>query len=229
MQYAPRAFAESSFAQPDAGKPAPASVVSVQVTVKNIGGPALRIRSGESLLELADGRRLVVHRIPQPQEATTARTEPPREELPPSMEVVAVQGAIDAEEPTAPTPAGEIAKTVVVVGLGIGAAIVELTPLVYPPIIVFMTAAAIATSPIWGTMMIISKHTEQAQRQRSRDGRLERGDVVLATGESASAVVHFTSDGVDPARLGTAFLILPVTDEGVDRHWTARIPVAIPK
>ncbi len=64
-----------------------------------------------------------------------------------------------------------------------------------------------------------------AQLRSVLDATLQEGDVVLAHGESASAVLQF--DG-DAAGLGTAFFVVRVTDE-VERDWTAKVPLAIPK
>src|SRR5713226_5311650 len=80
MQHAPGAIIEASLVKPDALKPAPQGVVSVQITVRNVGKQSLRIRSGQSELYLADGSRLVIHRMPPPPEETKTSAEPSTEE-----------------------------------------------------------------------------------------------------------------------------------------------------
>jgi len=78
------------------------------------------------------------------------------------------------------------------------------------------------------TWAMAPAHLQRRQRAQLRsviDATLQEGDVALAHGESASAVLQF--DG-DAASLGTAFFVVRVTDE-VERDWTAKVPLAIPK
>lgn len=244
MQHAPGAIVEASLVRPDALKPRPQGAVSVQITVRNVGRQSLRIRSGQSEFELADGRRLVVYRTPQPPEETKTSAEPPTEKSSPATRVDAPASAteepktpaltaaesppaessaptqVDApasetEEAKTPAPAKEMAMKVaafVVEGiLGVAAGV-----------------AIAATSPIWVPLVIIAGYRQRARLELSLDAGLQAGDVVLAHGQSASAVLQFVDDSVDTAGLGTAFIVLRVSDE-VERDWTAKIRLAIPK
>ena len=88
---------------------------------------------------------------------------------------------------------------------------------VYTP---FVAAAAIAPSPVWGTWIIVAKHRESVKRQSIFNAGLEAGDVVLASGESTSAMLQFADDGgeVDADHLRTAFLALRVSDDSA--YWS---------
>ncbi len=253
MQHAPGAIIEASFVKPDALKPAPQGAVSVQITVRNVGKQSLRIRSGQSELYLADGSRLVIHRTPPPPEETKTSAEPSTEEssLPTRIDAPAsateepktpaktnaesppvesnaptqVDTPASAEEPKTPATK-ETAKQValgagIVVGTIVEAAVIVAVH-VYAPVLV---AAAVVTSPIWGPFVIVARYRQRAQLRSVLDATLQEGDVVLAHGELASAVLQF--DG-DAAGLGTAFFVVRVTDE-VERDWTAKVPLAIPK
>lgn len=142
-----------------------------------------------------------------------------------------VDDPASATEPKTSAPARETAKTVAVVAGTVLVAMVAFVGAVvvyiYSP---FVVAAAIATSPVWGTWIIVAKHRERVKQQFIFNAGLEAGDVVLANGESASAVLQFADGGgdVDADHLRTAFVALHVSDE-VERDWTAEIPLTVPK
>jgi hypothetical protein len=229
MQHAPGAIVEAALLEPDALKLAPHGAVSVQITVRNIGKQSLRIRSGQSELDLADGRRLVIFLTPPPPEEAKTSAEPPIE--PSSPPTLVAVPASAPEEPKTSEPAKETARKIAVGGAIVVGAIVGVAGAVALYVFMpFVVAAGIVTSPIWGSWLIVAKYKQRAQQQSILDAGLEAGDVVLAHGESASAMLQFADDrgDVDAAGLRTASFVLRVSDE-VARDWTAKVPLAIPK
>src|SRR5215467_10762207 len=101
MQYAPRVVvrAEGPLAEPESHKLLAVDAVAVQIAVTNVGEQSLRIKSGESALELPAGRRLAVYQA-QRLEETKTPSEPPAE---PTREAVDTTTPVDT-----PTPADDL-------------------------------------------------------------------------------------------------------------------------
>jgi hypothetical protein len=217
MQRAPVAIVEASLAEPDPLEAAPPGVVRVRLTVRNVGTHSLQVRSNQSELDLADGRRLETSHPPRPPA-----------EAPPA----AASAAEDAKASTL-APKGETAKkaadgTAKVLG-GAGAlaaaTVVRAAAVVFMPVLVVV---AVATSPIWGPFALVAIHKDRASLRAALDAGLQGGDVALAAGESASAVIEFVDAGVDDARPRAEFVVVRVTDH-VGRDWTATLRIARPK
>ena len=232
IQRAPVAIVEASLAEPGPPEAAPPGAVAVRLTVRNVGQHSLRVRSNQSELELADGRRLATSQPPRPRaEASTAAA-------PSAEDATASASPRDLAEPTSPTeptppPKGETAPKAAggtwqgVVGAValVGATAVRVAAVVFMPVLVVV---AVATSPIWGPFALVAIHEERAHLRAALDAGLQAGDVFLAAGESASAVIEFVDGGGDGTGSRPAFVVVRVTDY-VGRDWTATLRVARPK
>jgi hypothetical protein len=229
MQHVPVASVEASLAEPDPLEAAPRGAVAVRLTVRNLGTRSLRVRSNQTELELADGRRLETSRPSRPPveaptatapaaEESTTSTAPRDQAAPTSPTPQPSSTQPPPEEPSAPASRSETAKKAAVLAVAVGVAV--LTPLV--------VAAGIATSPIWGPFVLVAIHEERARLRAALDASLQAGEVALAAGEAASAVLEFVDAGVAGAGAGTAFVVLRVTDDA-GRDWTARLRVVSPK
>jgi hypothetical protein len=222
MERIPVATGEASLAEPDPLVAVPPGAVAVRLTVRNVGPHALRVRSNQTELELADGRRLDTSRPPRPPvEAPTVSM---------SARGLAEPGSSSkpapSSEPTTSASKEETATKTVVDAVALaGATAIRTAGVVFMPVLV---VAAVATSPIWGPFALVALHEERESLRAALDAGLQAGDVDLAAGESASAVIEFVAGDVAGAGSRAAFVVVRVTDD-VGRDWTARLPVVSPK
>lgn len=227
MERAPVAIVEAILAEPDPLDATPPRAVAVRLTVRNVSQHSLRVRSNQSELELADGRRLETSRPPRPQ------AEEPSATAPAAGEATASTSPGDLAEPTTPEQKGETAKKAeggvgqaVVDAVALGAAtVVRMAAVIFMPVLVVVT---VATSPIWGPFALVAIHDGRAHLRAALDAGLQAGDVFLAAGESASAVLEFVDAGGHGTGSRPASVVVRVTDH-VGRDWTATLRVARPK
>jgi hypothetical protein len=131
-----------------------------------------------------------------------------------------------SSEPTTSASKEETATKTVVDAVALaGATAIRTAGVVFMPVLV---VAAVATSPIWGPFALVALHEERESLRAALDAGLQAGDVDLAAGESASAVIEFVAGDVAGDGSRAAFVVVRVTDD-VGRDWTARLPVVSPK
>ena len=231
-----------------------AGVIPLRLIIRNLGTREVIVESAGITLKLHDGRVLHATAAPALRLAERARLEnaPPLgsrssvSETPPSIQPPADLQASpnDSEEPPVEPPAtGKEASPVEPqttdkeapkrfgreVGAAIGAGLLG-------GALPYLLAVAVATSPIWGPPVLISRYVKKKSEEKKRKAE-EEGfrtssleqfeEVHLFQGEAAGGLLYFAVAGNHPDTLATATLIVPVHDADTGEVHSVRLPLGV--
>ena len=98
----------------------------------------------------------------------------------------------------------------------------------------YLLAVAVATSPIWGPPVLISRYVKKKSEEKKRKADEERfrtssleqlEEIHLFQGEAAGGLLYFAAEGDYPDTLATATLIVPVHDADAGELHSVRLPL----
>src|SRR5262252_8008989 len=98
----------------------------------------------------------------------------------------------------------------------------------------YLLAVAVATSPIWGPPVLISRYVKKKSEEKKRKADEERfrtssleqlEEIHLFQGEAAGSLLYFAAEGDYPDTLATATLIVPVHDADAGELHSVRLPL----
>src|SRR5262249_11424473 len=100
----------------------------------------------------------------------------------------------------------------------------------------YLLAVAVATSPIWGPPVLISRYVKKKSEEKKRKAEEERfrtssleqlEEVHLFQDEAAGGLLYFAVEGDHPDTLTTATLIVPVHDADAGEAHSVRLPLGV--
>jgi hypothetical protein len=103
-------------------------------------------------------------------------------------------------------------------------------------VMIYVLAAAVMTSPIWGPPVLISRYVKKKSEEKKRKAEEERfrtssleqlEEVHLFQDEAAGGLLYFAVEGDRPDTLATATLIVPVHDADTGEVHSVRLPLGV--